>query len=236
MMRFTLALAAIALACQHGGTPAADTDEPADAAFVLPGDFSEGTTVADLLARFGAANVQLTEEPDGDGGVTPVVLLFPEDPTRRATVRYHYDDPLQTLASITVTEPTSRWRGKHGVRIGMSLAELREKNGRAFSYMGFDAGGNGRVRDAWDVGALDVTEGERLYLGVDLRLRDPGFAGARPGEYDQVSSDDPSYAALGALVEVSAILAWSSLDDEWSRAPSARPGARQTASTGNTKR
>lgn len=235
-MRFVLALAAIALACQHGGTHASRGGELADAAFVLPGDFSEETTVADLEARFGAAHVQVAEEPDGAGGTAPVVVLFPDDPTRRATVRFHYGDPMQTLASITVAEPTSRWRGKHGVRIGMSFAELREKNGRAFYYMGFDADGHGRVRDAWDVGALDVAEGERLYLGVDLRLWDPSFTGARPGESEQTSSDDPSYAALGALIEVSAIIAWSSLDDEWSRAPSAELGATWVARPDDTHR
>lgn len=223
MRRIVLALAAIALACQHGGSPASRDADAVDPAFVLPGTFSEETTVADFETRFGAAHVQRGTEPDGAGGTARVLLLFPDDPARRATVRFHGGDLSGRLASITVTEPASRWRGKHGVRVGTSLAELREKNGRAFYFTGFDAGGGGRVRDAWDVGALDVVEGERLYFGVDLRLRDPGSGVARPGEYEQVSSDDPAYAHLGALVEVSAIVAWSSLDDEWSRAPGPAP-------------
>lgn len=220
MRRFVLALAAITLACQHGGPSASGGPDIIDPAFVLPGPFSEQTTVADLEARFGADHVQIATEPDGAGGTAQLVLLFPDDPTRRATVRFHGGDLTGLLASITVTEPTSRWRGKHGVRVGMSFADLRQKNGRAFYFLGFDADGNGYVRDAWDVGALDVVEGERLYFGVDLRLQNPDSDVARPGEYGQTSSDDPAYAHLGTLVEVSAISAWSSLDDEWSRAPS----------------
>lgn len=222
MKRIVLALVAITLACQHGGPSASGGADTIDPAFVLPGTFSELTSVADLEARYGAANVQRASEPDGAGGTAQFLLLFPDDPTRRATVRFHGGDFEGQLASITVTEPTSRWRGKQGVRVGMSFAELREKNGRAFYFLGFDADGDGYVRDAWDVGALDVVEGERLYFGVDLRLRNPSSDVARPGEYGQTSSDDPAYAHLGALVEVSAISAWSSLDDEWSRTPGLR--------------
>ena len=192
MRRFVFALAAIALACQHGGPSASDGADVIDPAFVLPGPFSEETSVADLEARFGVSHVQRGTEPDGAGGTAHLLLLFPDDPTRRATVRFHCADLSGRLASITVTEPNSRWRGKHGVRVGASLAQLREKNGRAFYFMGFDADGDGRVRDAWDVGALDVVEGERLYFGVDLRLREPGSDVARPGEYEQTSSDDPA--------------------------------------------
>lgn len=218
-----LALAAIALACQYGGPSAPGGADVVDPAFLLPGPFSEETTVADLEARFGASHVQRGTEPDGAGGTAQLLHLFPDDPTRRATVRFHGGDLSGRLASITVTEPASRWRGKHGVRVGTSFAELRQKNGRAFYFMGFDADGDGSVRDAWDVGALDVAEGERLYFGVGLRLRVPGAGVARPGEYEQVSSDDPAYVHLGALVEVSAILAWSSLDDEWSQTPGPGP-------------
>ena len=226
MKRLVLGLAVIALSsCQHGSGAPSGGAATADADLVLPGSFSEETTLADLESRFGTANVKQTSEPDYDGGERPLVLLFPDDPTRRAEVRFHYADPLHVLASITVTEPTSRWRGKQGVRVGSSLAELRARNGRAFSFVGFDEAGRGQVRDWWDVGALDVTEGERLYFAVDLRLRDGAPPGAFPRSEGMTSSDDPLYPRLGELVEVSAISVWSSLDDEWSRAPRVPPAA-----------
>lgn len=211
-----LGLCALA-ACRHDGmSPAADALP--DSAFVLPGAFSEQTTVADLQARFGASNVKLGGVPDALSGTRPGVVLFPGDPTRRAYVRFYELDPLQHLASVTVNDAGSRWTGKLGVKIGTSLAELRQRNGAEFWFTGFDAEHGATVRDAWNAGALDVTEGERLYFGVDLRLREPAkhiAATAYPSGDESISSEDPRYPQLGELAFVSAITAWSSLDDEW---------------------
>jgi hypothetical protein len=193
-----------ALGCRHGGVsaPGADPD------LVLPGAFSEQTTMDDLRARFGAANVTPIDDPDAPGAT-----LFASDPTRRATVRF-YDAERTHLASVTVSDPETRWRGKLGVGIGTTLAELRRLNAAEFWFVRFDAQGDATVRDAWNAGALDVTEGDRLYFGVDLRAL-PGAPAPLPAEEGTISSEDPRCAALGEHVAVSAITAWSSLDDEW---------------------
>jgi hypothetical protein len=198
-------LAFLVLGCAHSAsTPEAD--------LVLPGGFSEATTLADLEARFGAANVQIAEPRDGS------VLLFPEDPTRRATVRFWDEETLEHFSSITVTDAESRWRGKLGVRIGTTLGELRRLNGVEFWHTGFTSDGTATVRDWWNAGALDVAEGDQLYLGVDLAVRagaDAARAAALSADEPQISSEDPRFAELGDRAVVSAITAWSSLDDEW---------------------
>jgi len=151
--------------------------------------------------------------PDDPGKSSRGVVLFADDPTRRAFVRFYEEEvPLSHLANVTVTDAGSRWRGKHGVQVGTTFAALRERNGAAFYFEGFDGDGAGMVRDGWNAGALDVAEGEWLYFGVDLRLRNA--ATAAPRDEAQTASDDPQYSALGEGVEVSAITAWSSLDDE----------------------
>jgi len=214
MRRLALLLGVLAVAaCQHGGSlPAAKNALP-DSAFVLPGAFSEQTTVADLQAQFGASNVKIGALPDGsDSGA----VLFPDDPTRRAYVRFYDDAPLDHLASVTVNDPGSRWTGKLGVKVGTTFAELRERNGGKFWFAGFNARHEGNVRDKWNAGALDVAGSDALYFGVDLRLRDATPAGTYPSDDEQeVSSDDPRYPKLDEFVVVSAITAWSSLDDEW---------------------
>jgi hypothetical protein len=195
----------LVLACVHAAAPP-------DAGLVLPGDFSEGTTLADLEKRFGAENVHVAEPRDG------TVMLFPDDPERRATVRFWDEETLQHFSSITVSDPASRWRGKLGVRIGTPLAELRRLNGAEFWHTGFTADGTAQVRDGWNAGALDVAEGDQLYLGVDVAVRDAADvarAQALSGEEPQISSEDPRFAELGDRAVVSAITAWSSLDDEW---------------------
>lgn len=218
MRKFVMGLGlCVIAACRHGGSePAADALP--DSAFVLPGAFSEQTTVADLQARFGASNVKLSDVPDALSGTRPGVVLFPDDPTRRAYVRFYELEPLHHLASVTVNDVGSRWSGKLGVKIGTSLADLRQRNGAEFWLFGFDAEHGATVRDAWNAGALDVTEGERLYFGVDLRLREPVKdipATAYPSGDESISSEDPRYPQLGEIAFVSAITAWSSLDDEW---------------------
>lgn len=204
--------------------PMADT-VAADSAFVLPGDFSQDTSITDLQARFGKDNVKVVEHRDDSGGLRSVEV-FPHDPVRRAFVEFHDQATLEGLASISVRDPGSRWRGKHGVRVGMSFAELRRLNGKPFRFSGLDDEQRGWVRDQWSpaldddddrLGAFDVVEGERMYFGVDLHLR-AGIKSmptdALPSD-DAVSSDDPRYPRLGELLEVAAFNAFTSLDDEW---------------------
>ncbi len=211
-MRHLPILLAVALAA----CTSHDTTGPGDEAFVLPGTFSEETTVDDLKSRFGAANVRAVE--DGD---EPGIVLFPDDPTRRAWVTFHESEsnPFDIFASITVRDPESRWRGKHGIRIGTTFAELEALNETSFFFAGFDDSGAGSVRDWWNAGKLDVGDGQRLYFGVDLRLRPQAEklpAGAYPRGEVQTESTDERFPRLGEVAEVSALTAWSSLDDEWS--------------------
>lgn len=243
MIRFAMMpLLFVLCACQHDTAPMqpdsttqpelpASTgnaaDAPAnDAAFVLPGDFSQGTSVADLEARFGKANVKITSQP-GEDGFYHRVVLFPEDPTRRAFVDFYEDQPLSGVHSISVRDAGSRWRGKLGVHIGMSLAELQGLNAKPFLFYGFDSQQRGWAHDGWSpvlddndnqLGKLDVQDEDHMYFGVGLGLRDPGLAvpaGTLPSDENSVHSDDPRYPKLGELVVVTEINASTSLDDEW---------------------
>jgi hypothetical protein len=240
MIRFATMLCMVALcACQPSmsptpasSAPPASTQPvageekiaPTDSSLVLPGAYSQQTTVADLEARFGKPNVKIVQEP-GDPRRRSVVL-FPDDPTRRAYATFHDDEALKDLASISVRDVDSLWRGKHGVQIGMSFAALRKLNGKPFWFYGFDSERRASARDQWSpslddddglLGTLDVEEGEHMYFGVELGLRDSAHdipASAFPAD-DSVSSDDPRYPRLGELVVVTGFNASTSLDDEW---------------------
>ena len=214
------------LLCALAAVPASAQDPRSDTAFLLPGTFSEQTTLADLEALFGKSNVRITEA-QGDGGTRGrSVMLFPDDPSRRAYVDFHDSEALKGVQSISVNDAGSRWRGKHGVFVGMSFAELRRLNGKPFWFSGFDSQRRGSAHDQWSpagegddgrLGALDVEEGEHMYFSVDLGLRSQAKdipVDAWPRD-DHISSDDPRYPRLGELVEVTAISATTSLDDEW---------------------
>ncbi len=202
----------------------AQSSEPDDGAFVLPGTFSEQTTVADLETRFGKANVRVVEAADNDGARG--VVLFADDPRRRAYVVFHDAATLKGVQRIAVRDAGSRWRGKGGVHIGMSFAALRERNGKPFYFNGFDEARRGTAHDQWSpsldaddgtLGKLDVAEGDQMYFGVELGLRNGGEGipeDAYPHD-ETIGSDDPRYPRLGELVEVTGLEATTSLDDEW---------------------
>lgn len=217
--------AALPQATQSPADPLSAEDPPADSAFVLPGTFSERTTVAEFEALFGKSNVEIVDVRNDDILMHSVVL-FADDPTRRAYVGFHDDETLTGLRSISVRDAGSRWRGKHGVHVGMSFADLHKANGKPFGFSGFDSQHRGWAHSQWSpardgddgrLGALDVEEGEHMYFSVDLGLREQAKdipVDAYPHD-DSVSSDDPRYPRLGELVEVTAIKATTSLDDEW---------------------
>jgi hypothetical protein len=214
-----LPIAILLLACGHSAPPAeAPPTAAGESQLVLPGTFSEQTTLADLQSRFGAENVRVEEVSDGPDSTSVVALLYPDDPTRRATVRFWDGETMQHLASVTVTDPESTWRGKLGIRIGTTFAELRALNGTEFFYSGFADDGSGSLRDGWNAGALDVAEEDSLYFGVELSLRPPSgveLGTVAPNGELSLSSDDPRFPRVGELAVVRALTAWSSLDDEW---------------------
>ncbi|HSD17264.1 MAG TPA: hypothetical protein VLC71_08420 [Thermomonas sp.] len=189
----------------------------------LPGTFSQGTSLADLQARFGADNLRkLTPGADAYGCE---VVLFPDDPVRRAHAFFYDCEKLDQLRSIEVRDRGSRWRGKGGVHVGMSFAALRERNGKAFGFSGFDHAGIGAVHDQWSpasgddatLGKLDVGDGDRMYFDVTLgvRIDVPASDRAMLPRDEYLASDDPRIPRLAPLLEVIAFGGSTSLDDEW---------------------
>ena len=77
---------------------------PSDAYLVLPGDYAQSTTVAELEARFGKSNVRQQTTPE------PRLVLYPDDPTRRAYLAFHEPEAFEELALISVVDAGSRWR------------------------------------------------------------------------------------------------------------------------------
>ena len=189
----------------------------------LPGTFTQGTSLADLEARFGADNLRKVK-PAADAYHCEVIL-FPDDPARRAHAFFYECDKLDQLRSIEIRDRASRWRGKGGVHVGMSFAELRERNGKPFGFSGFDQDGVGTAHDQWSpaigddatLGKLDVEEGERMYFDVSLGLRAdaPASDKAMLPRDSYFPSDDPRIPPLAPLLEVVAFGASTSLDDEW---------------------
>lgn len=190
-------------------TPAAPaiTAEPAAQAvsdYVLPGALAPDVGPERLKQLFGAANVRIDDHlPGPEGEDFRGVILFADDPARRAELHYQDEQQLRGLAFVSVREPGTRWRLDNGIVMGMRLSELARLNGKPirFSGMGWDYGGT--VTD-WNGGKLASRDGDPVMRGARLGMV-PGSsaqADAVPSSDADYASDDPKFPKQGELLQV----------------------------------
>lgn len=183
-------------------TPAAQPQAPAAVpeAWILPGDFSPDTKLQDLQHRFGAGNVKVEEIPGAEGGSFRGVLLFPDDPSRRATVYFQDPQNLLGLAMVSIDEDQSQWKLASGIGIGAPLSEVRRINGKPFTFTGFGWDYGGTIID-WHGGKLVPASDEAVFARVQLRMPQGDMGGkAYPQGDSRFSSDDPRWKDLGITV------------------------------------
>jgi hypothetical protein len=95
-------------------------------------------------------------------------VVFADDPLRRFEVAW--GDTLQRRAPrfVLLTGDTTLWRGKRGITLGLSLAQLEALNGKAFGMAGYGWDYGGSVL-SWKDGQLADLEGR---IAVALSPRD----------------------------------------------------------------
>ena len=168
--------------------------------WILPAGLDAGTTLQDLQRRFGEANVSAREIPGAEGESMRGAVLFPEDPTRRATLYFQDPEHLQGLSMISVDEADSRWKLPSGIGIGASLADVQSRNGGPFTFSGFDWDYGGTITD-WRGGKLQPANNQAISERMQLRMPEGG-SGEKPypmGD-SEFSSDDPRWKDLGIAV------------------------------------
>ena len=182
--------------------PTAQPQAPATvpATWILPGDFSTDTTLQDLQRRFGAGNVKVEEIPGAEGESFRGVLLFPDDPARRATVYFQDEQNLLGLSMVSIDEDHSQWKLASGIGIGAPLSEVRRINGKPFTFAGFDWDYGGTIID-WHGGKLAPASDEAVSARIQLRMPRGGVGDkAYPQGDSRFSSDDPRWKDLGITV------------------------------------
>jgi hypothetical protein len=127
-------------------------------------------------------------------------VLFPDDPSRHATLYFQDEKNLVGLAMVSIDEDRSQWKLASGVGIGTSLSELRLINGEPFTFSGFDWDYGGTIID-WHGGKLAPANDEAVFARIQLRVPQ-GDVGdkAYPQGDSQFSSDDPRWADFGITV------------------------------------
>ncbi|MGY0505331.1 hypothetical protein [Luteimonas sp. e5] len=177
---------------------------PADGAhdWRLPGALTADTTLQQLQARYGTDNVRVVDDlPLAEGDTTRGIVLFPEQPERRATLYFTDTAALAGLASVRVSDPGSLWHFASGVRIGMPLQELVTINAAPVTFYGLSWDYGGRVAD-WNGGKLDPSAGDIGELGVRLEPAPSAGGDAYPEGDSEYRSDDARWPRLGSALQI----------------------------------
>lgn len=176
--------------------PARAPSQRLDARFALPGRFTSGDSTASLRARFGAAQVQEGEVPGAEGERVEGVILFPDDPSRRAYLYFEDAAQRRGLSLVRVLDQPSRWHFQDGIAVGMPLAELVARNGRPVRFFGLDWDYGGGVI-GWNGGRLEPAPDAPQRRSIGLSTRPDIGDAAYPMGDGEFSSDDPRYPQLG---------------------------------------
>lgn len=229
MRRAALALAvgiAIALlGCSRGEPPAMETHAAGDATTtlppasgtlhsptadvamrrdtrVLPNAFNGGDTLASLRARYGASNVRVEDIPGTEGEVTRGVVLFPDDPTRRAYLLFADEANLEGLALVRVVDHESTWT-LGDLRMGTTLTELVARNGAPIEFSGFGWDYGGAIA-GFRGGQLEPRNNDWPRTGFRLSPRTDLGEGLLqlPQGDGTFSTDDPRFAQYGTDIVI----------------------------------
>jgi len=129
----------------------------ADPWLVVPngdsGPMNYRVTRAELVRRYGAANVVDEEVGVGEGDTDTATVLFPKDSERRIEILWQDREKEAYPSSVSVSGKASRWHAVHGISLGMPYSELARINGKPFPISwGTD---QGSVVLSWNGGLLD---------------------------------------------------------------------------------
>jgi hypothetical protein len=169
--------------------------------FFLPGPVTADTGPDGLRRIYGAANVTEGDLPGAEGETVHGVILFANDPKRRAYVYYQDEKALTGLSMLRVMDASSQWRSTQGIRIGMPLPKLVAINHGPFEFLGFDWDYGGQITD-WLGGKLASAKNGatlRVQLGHGELPKDIAYNKLPIGDH-AFRSDHPQLARMKPVV------------------------------------
>ena len=167
------------------------------------GPIKVDTTLEQLKAVFGQANVGEAKIPVSEGRFESGTVIFADSPERRLFVQWAY--PNKRIHSVIVEG--TRWRTPAGIGIGARLSDIVRANGTPVAFAGFEWQYSGYIM-SWNGGLLerDHVLGEGIYLYLAAH---PPYL---PADYDalkgdkEFSSDMPEANKLNISVRAMTIL------------------------------
>jgi len=160
------------------------------------GGITLDTTRADLVRKYGAANVVDRDVDVGEGEMESATFLFPNDSERQIEILWKDPETKTAPESADVLARRSRWHGPHGITIGTSAVELERLNGRPFHFaLTNDGTDMAQETISWRRGRLEKEfQGDG---GIIMEMQWSPRKGAKPkGPSDiEVNSDNSVWRA-----------------------------------------
>jgi hypothetical protein len=153
------------------------------------GVFGRDSSQIQLAKTFQSRNVTFTQVDGGAGAKTMASVVFAKDPKRRLEVWWSRPTN-RSDTHLIVINGTSEWTAPGELRLGLTLAELEQLNGKPFKLSGFDKN-NVATLSNWNGGTLASPAGG-CKIGVSLRAASTASAsaiGALPADREFTSAD-----------------------------------------------
>ncbi len=165
-------------------------------AVTCSGVFARDSSQVKLATAFQSRNVTFTQVDAASGGKAMASVLFAKDPKRRLEVWWSRPSN-RSDTHLIVINGASEWTAPGELRLGLTLAELQQLNGKPFMLSGFDKS-NVSTLSSWNGGALTSPAGG-CKVGISLRAATTAPASA----VSALSADREFTSADAALRAVS---------------------------------
>jgi hypothetical protein len=152
------------------------------------GVFARDSSHSKLATAFQSRNVAFAQVDGPTGAKIMATVLFAKDPKRRLEV-WWANQASRTDTHLVVINGASTWSAPGQLRLGLTLSQLEQINGKPFKLTGFDKNNVATLTD-WNGGNLSLVPGG-CKVGISLRPRtvSPAALGALPASREFTSSD-----------------------------------------------
>lgn len=106
-----------------------------------------------IIEAYGKDNVIREEVDIGEGEVTAATIVFPDSPNE-LIVEWLFEYEYKKLSRIRIERENAQWKTEEGIKIGTTLEELIEINGKDFNFYGFDWDYGGTTNE-WEDGNVN---------------------------------------------------------------------------------
>jgi len=150
------------------------------------GAFGRDSSHSKLAMAFQSRNVAFTQVDGPSGAKIMATVLFAKDPKRRLEV-WWTNRASRSDTHLIVINGTSNWSAPSQLRLGLTLPQLEQINGKPFKLSGFDKNNVATLTD-WNGGGLSAIPGG-CKVGISLRSGSVSALGALPANREFTSSD-----------------------------------------------